>query len=143
MFDDNLVPLGLLALDGHGDGSVDTLARMLGAEVLIDHTTGLRSVHPTTARRLYDQREHRRASVRAARERAAGQPNPTQARVLALQARAETLRLAGQLDSDMTAFEAMASGDKLADLEGTPSRRMDDYLAGRSRGYRYQIKMED
>jgi hypothetical protein len=116
MSENHLVPLGLLALEGYGDGRVETLARILGAEVLIDQTTGLKAVHPNTARRLHDETEHRRARERAARAHAARQPNPTVERVKAIADQQAMMRQTGEIDSETPALAVMLGAEHQAHL---------------------------
>jgi hypothetical protein len=132
------VALGVVALE-HAT-TVDALAHQLGSKVVVVRD-GIRCCDAAVAQALYDDREARLAA--AAERRRSAPPDPTHARVKALQSRAETLRAAGKLDSDMTAFEAMASADKQAELDGTPSRRLDAYLSGVSSGYRFQRRHEE
>jgi hypothetical protein len=134
---DNLIPLSVLAGEHHS--TVDGLAYHLGNKVIVHK--GIRCVEVAVAVAMCDERSAYRAAAAERRHNTA--PDPTHARVKALQVRAETLRAAGQLDADMTAVEAMMSHDKQTQLDGTPSRRMDDYLAGRSTGHRFQMRIED
>lgn len=101
---ENLVPLGLLALEGHGDGNVDTLARLLAAEVVVDPATGLKSVHPTTARRLHDEWEEAKRAAAHRRQDFARQLNPTVQRVQAIQAHQQALQEAGVIGPDTPAI---------------------------------------
>lgn len=117
MSETNLVPLGLLALEGHGDGNVDTLARLLVAEVVVDQATGLRSVHAVTARRLHDERADAKRAAAQRRQLAARQPNPTVERVKAIAAQQDMLRDAGVIGPDTPAIGVVARAEHQAKME--------------------------
>lgn len=120
---DLLVPLALVAAEGHG--SVDQLAHLFGAEVVVDDA-GIRHVPRAAARRLYDQRETLRERNRAA---VAATPDRIHA---TLAARRERQRQILAADPDLDAWSVMHLAD------GDHNRALD--VAGRRHDERVQAE---
>jgi hypothetical protein len=140
MKDNLLIPLSHLALDA--GATADELARRY-ADVVLTDDLGRVCIDREIARELIAVHQARVAAQAAAeRERAerdraniAGQLGPLRARVQALKARAEKMHRVGH--SDMSAYEMMCANDEQDRLDGTPSYKMDNLMAGRSYGGRF------
>ncbi len=127
-----LVPLALLAAEGHGD-NLDQLAQMLADDVVIDVETGLRCVPATVARRLYDEREERRRAQAQALRDAANAPHPVQDRIRALQRRQARLRAEGTWDVTAAGLDNVRGADGF-DPHEAASRRLDELREAERQG---------
>lgn len=135
----DLVPLGLLSLEGYG--TVAQISQRLGSEVVVDDA-GIRCCSRATARRLHDERAAVMAAVRA-RMAAVGDQSNVHAVLAARRERQLALRRAHP-ELGALAVAALDSGDPDHDLDRA-GRHFDEMLAATRKGvagfmHRYPTK---